>query len=328
MGIKRTIKKSAGSDVVMFKDAFIEFLEEKQARNLAEATLTSYEQTYYRFVNFFSMDEHTTTQEITEQLIFKWIGTLQLEGLSPTSINHYLREMRAFLYWCMDGARKYIEPAFKIQLIKGQEEVPKAFDEEDIVKLLEKPSKSDNFATWRTWAIVNWVLATGNRAATICDVQISDIDFKKKEIVLSHTKNKKAQIIPLSSSLEACIKEYIRVWRDDADEYSFLFCNVGEEQLTTGALKKAFTKYCERRGINQHNIHGLRHSFAKGWVKNNGNMFALQKVLGHSTLDMTRKYVKLYGEDLKEDYDKYSPLDSMRRSAKRTQTVKKSLLDR
>jgi integrase/recombinase XerD len=328
MGVKTKIKKSTGSDVIIFKDAFIEFLEEKQARNLSEATIASYEQTYFRFIKFCDFNEETTTQQITQQLIFHWIGTLKQEGLAPSSINHYLRDIRSFLYWCMEETRKYVEPSFKIQLIKGQEEPPKAFPEELIEVLLEKPKRSDSFATWRSWAIVNWVFATGNRARTICDIQIGDIDFRKKEIILGHTKNKKAQIIPLSSSLESCIKEYIRVWRSEADEYDYLFCNIANEKLTTNALRQAFEKYCTDREISQHNIHGLRHSFAKGWVRNNGNMFALQKILGHSSLDMTRKYVKLYGEDLKEDYDKFSPLDSTRRAAKRTLSVKRSLLDK
>ncbi len=55
-------------------------------------------------------------------------------------------------------------------------------------------------------------------------------------------------------------------------------------------------------------------------------MFTLQKILGHSTLAMTRRYVKLFSEDIKEDYDKFSPLDTNRRNAKRTQTIKKNEL--
>jgi integrase/recombinase XerD len=257
-------------------------------------------------------------------MVYKWIGTLKLEGAKVTSINHYLRDLRTFLYWCMDEDRKYICPAFKIQLLSGQEEQLKLFSDDEIETILEKPKKNSSFTEWRTWAIVNWVLGTGNRAATICDVKIGDVNFKSKEIVLHHTKNKKAQIIPLSSSLETVLKEYMRTWRAEATKEDWLFCNIGEEQLTTNALRQAFEKYCNDRGIQKGNIHGLRHNFAKGWVQNNGNMFALQKVLGHSSLDMTRKYVKLFSEDIKEDFDKFSPLDTIKRSARRTQKVKRN----
>ena len=53
-------------------------------------------------------------------------------------------------------------------------------------------------------------------------------------------------------------------------------------------------------------------------------MFALQKILGHSTLEMTKRYVKLFSDDIKEDYDKYSPLDTIKRNGKRTQLVKRA----
>lgn len=150
------------------------------------------------------------------------------------------------------------------------------------------------------------------------------MQFGRREIILEQTKNKKAQIIPLSSSLETVLKEYIRVWRKEANPNSFLFCNVGEEQLTTNALRLSFAKYCKDRGVEKTSIHGLRHTFAKGWIKNNGNTFALQKMLGHSTLDMTRKYVNLFNEDIKEGFDSYNPLDNLKKGASRRKNVKRT----
>lgn len=323
MGIKRKITKNVSYEAIPLLDAFEDFIVEKEAKNLSAASIHNYRQSFNLFCGFCEFDNNTVTDEVKQTNIYKWINTMKLNGVKPASINHYLRDLRTFMYWCMDSDREYITPAFKIQMVEGQEEQLKLFSDEELELLLEKPRKQDSFADWRTWCIVNWVLATGNRAATICDVKISDINYNRKEIILHHTKNKKAQIIPLSSSLETVIKEYCRIWRREADLDGWLFPNVGEEQLTTNALRHSFTRYCDRRGVEKSNIHGLRHNFAKGWVQNNGNMFALQKILGHSSLDMTRKYVKLFSEDIKEDFDKFSPLDSIKRGAKRTQKIKR-----
>ena len=309
MAMKRTVKRSADADSIMLIEAFEDFIIEKEAHNLAPSTLTNYRQSFDYFKKFAGYDDKTTTDEINKQAIYQWINTLKLNGVKHS---------------CMDGDRKYIDPAFKIQLIEGQEETIKLFSDEELEALLVKPRKKDSFAEWRTWAIVNWVLATGNRAATICEVKIDHVNFAKKEIQLSHTKNKKAQYIPLSSSLETALKEYIRMWRKEAPIDGWMFPNVGEEKLTTNALRLSFGRYCTNRGIEKSNIHGLRHNFAKGWLRNNGNMFVLQKILGHSTLDMTRRYVKLFSEDIKEDYDKFSPLDSIKRGSKRTRKVERS----
>lgn len=324
MAIKRKVKKSVGADDVMLFEAFEEYLTEKEAHNLAPKTIANYRQSGEMFFRFCGYTDTTSTEEVNQQAIYQWINTIKQNGVKPTSINHYLRDVRAFLNWCMDDGRKYIDPPFKVKQIEAQEEQLKMFSDEELEALLEKPRRKDGFTEWRTWAIVNWVLATGNRAATICDVKISDVNFSKKEIALRHTKNKKTQIIPLSSSLETALKEYIRIWRKEAPSEGWLFPNIGEDKLTTNALRLSFGRYCANRNVEKSNIHGLRHNFAKGWVRNNGNMFSLQHILGHSTLDMTRRYVKLFSEDIKEDYDRFSPLDSIKRGAKRTKKVERA----
>jgi len=79
--------------------------------------------------------------------------------------------------------------------------------------------------------------------------------------------------------------------------------------MTQSALKDSFTQCCRGRGVNRTNLHGLRHSFERGWIRNNGNVFTLQKILGHSSQEMTRRYVKLFDDELKQDFDQFSPLD-------------------
>ena len=315
------IRRSASIDNLTIKEAFENFITEKQAHNLSAATVRNYTKTFEKFYEFCGFDVDSSLDEVNINQIYKWINTMKLDGVKPTSINHYLRDLRTFLYWCMDDNRRYIDPPFKIKTVEAQEEQLKLFEEDEIEDLLVKPKRTDGFVEWRTWAIVSWVLGTGNRAATICDVRITDVNFSKKEIALRHTKNKKAQIIPLSSSLETVLKEYIRMWRKNAPVDGWLFPNVGEEQLTTNALRLSFGRYCNSRGVDKTNIHGLRHSFAKGWVRNNGNMFVLQKILSHSTLDMTRRYIALFSEDIKTDYDNYSPLDTIKKNSKRTRNV-------
>lgn len=315
---KRTIKKKDGSGLTL-EQAFTEFRQEKETLNLSEATIRNYVQSYNMFVMFTGI---SSPHEITISHIYQFIEKMKKSNITPASINHYLRDCRAFLYWCMDEEKGYIKP-FKIKLLAAQEEQPKLFTDDELMKLLEKPNNTDCFSTWRTWVIVNWVLGTGNRCSTICEVRIGDINFTSKEITMRHTKNKRSQIIPLSPTLETILKEYIRTWRYDADADSWLFPNICDEQLTANALKHSFAKFCHDRGVDRTSIHGLRHNFAKGWVKNNGNMFVLQKILGHSTLDMTRRYVRLFSDDLKEDYDRYSPLDTIKRAGKREHKVKR-----
>ena len=316
MGMKHKLKKNSSDVAIPIGEAYQEFIAEKEAKNLSKSTLRNYNQSFGYFLDFHDITDDTPITSIKPKHFFQWMNTLKLDGVRYTSINHYLRDCRAFFYWAME--HNYLE-AFEIEMAKGQEEMPKMFSDDDLEKLLERPKANDNTASWRTWAIVNWVLATGNRAATICDVKVSDVDFKNKQITLAHTKNKKAQAIPLSPALETVLKEYMRKF--DLPEY--LFPNVGAEQLTTNALAHSFHRYCKERGAERTNIHGLRHNFAKLYIKNGGSPLKLQQLLGHATQDMTRHYVKLFIEDLKEDFETYSPLDTLKKGARRTNKIQK-----
>lgn len=323
---KRTIvKRNFEGEHITLEEAFAEFLVEKEALNCAPSTIRNYKQSYNKFMEFNGFTPNTPVTAVAKTHFYDWVYEMKKGEMKPVTINHYLRDCRTFFYWCMDIDKQYLPKPFKIKMVSYQEETIKVFTDEELKLLLEKPRRDDSFTTWRTWVMVNWVLATGNRAGTICEVKLKDVHFSSGEIVLAHTKNKKAQIIPLSSTLEGVIKEYLRMWRNGAHREEYLFCDISAEQLTRNALSHSFYKYCKARGVSKTSIHGLRHNFAKGWVQNNGNIYTLQSIMGHSTLDMTRRYVRLFSEDLKKDYDKFSPLDTMKRKAHRTHAVHRSI---
>lgn len=311
--IKRVAENAGG---ITIGEAWEEFINEKLACNITKYTYVNYTNTYKELFP----DENIPASTVEQSDWYRWINHYKARGVKDTTVIAHMRFIKVFMLWCMDIDRNYIKP-FKMPNIRTQEETMRLFTDEELDALLIKPRRGDTFVVWRTYAMVNWILGTGNRAGTVVDVRISDINFARKEIVLRHTKNKKAQIIPLSSSLSTVIKEYIRMWRADSGIDAYLFPSIGDEKLTVTALYRAFVDYATKRGCTNHTIHGLRHNFAKGWVKNNGNMFALQKILGHSTLDMTKRYVKLFSDDIKEDYDKFSPLDTIKRNSSRTQRI-------
>ena len=315
MGIRTIIKRNLQEEVVTIHSAFLKFIEEKQCKNLAAISLRDYQQSFSFFMEYFDFDESTPLQAVNNDMFKQWTKSMLDKDLKPCSINHYLGDCRVFFNWCVNN--EYLDiPKLNIKLIRGQDLGVKSFPDDELELLIAKPNNINSFTDWRMWTVINWILGTGNRCSTVCEVKIGDIDFKSKEIMLRHTKNKKAQIIPLSSTLEAIIKDYIRTWRYDATSDDWLFPNSGNEHLSTEALTHSFARYCKTRGCKHTNIHGLRHSFALNWVRSGGSEFKLQKILGHSTLDMTRRYVALATADLKEDFDRFSALDKLKQVKK------------
>lgn len=340
MAVKRKLTKARTYQVDL-QEAFNDFLDEKRSLNKSEATLKSYEGTFERFYSYLKYKEEqalsfenseekptslftggTYAENMNEQIIFMFSKHLLNEEVKATSVNHYLRELRSFFYWCME---KELMPQFKIKLIKEEDVIKETYTDEEIALLISKPKKMASMVEWRTWAIVNWVLATGNRAETVCSITLGDLNFNKMQIRLRHTKNASQQIIPMSRELSYVLKEYIKMWRYEAADDDYLFCNIGEEKLTVNALKHSIRDYNFKRGVNKTSIHALRHTFAKQWILNTGDVFRLQKMLGHRTLEMTRKYVNMFGEDLQKNFETYNPLDRIKKSQPKRATVKRNI---
>lgn len=318
MGVCKKIKRKSYTDFTV-SEVFDLFKTEKIAYGITEKTINNYRDSLKRFHQVLEIDNFKLN-EIDRDDIIAFISEMQEIGVKPVTINHYLRELKAFFNWCFE--QNYIEEKIEIKFVKGQETVKETYTEEELKMLLQMPVE-DNYCAWRSWAIINWILATGNRERTICNIRICDLNISEKEIILRETKNKKAQIIPMSSELVVVIKTFLREFRSDADPEDYLFCNVAGEKLTENAMKLSIREYNKSRGVSRTSIHAFRHTFAKYWIRNNGDVFRLQKMLGHSSLDMTRVYVNMFSADLKDGFDEFSPLDKMVKKSGLKHTVKR-----
>ncbi len=308
MGKKRIIKE-ADSYKETVQQFFDDFIEQAEAR-LSPKSVRIYRQSYDRLIQWHGGE--LAIEELNEKLFYRFINDLKKEMIKPASINCYLRGWRTFVNWLYNNS--YIDKPIKVRMIEAQEEEFKCYTIEELQKLMVKPRPKDSYVEWRTWAIVNWCLSTGNRAATIRNVQMQDIDFKRREIRIRHTKNKKVQVpIPMGRELQYVLKEFIKKFRSNAAPTDYLFCDVGGEQLNESALTSSVSRYNRARGVKNTSIHSFRHTFARQWLLNTGDVFRLQKILGHSTLEMTRRYTNLLGEDLKEDFESYNPLDNLKK---------------
>ena len=187
--------------------------------------------------------------------------------------------------------------------------------------LLIKPDIND-YEKYRNYIIIVLLMSTGARCNTILNIKLSDLDLNEGTVTFNTTKTNKTVVVPLEKKAIRDLKEYVLRWRH-CSKYGYLFFNAYGEQLTRGGLSKAIASYNKSRGVEKTSIHLFRHTFAKHWIRNNGDVFRLQKMLGHSSLDMTRNYVNMFSSDLKEGFDTFSPLDKMVRKTGLKHTIKR-----
>lgn len=283
--------------------AFKKYCNHLIVQNLSKKTIQSYKSDFNLFCKV--IDNTLPVKNLDTSLIDEFIVyMMQNTNRKITSINSSLRSIRAFVYYCFDY---YNLPRFKIKMVKNQESHKPPYTDEEIEKLLEMP-QSDSWTDYRSWAIVNYLISTGNRASTVINIKISDIDFNDGYIKLAHTKNKQAHTIPICEALNKVLKKYLSLWEHTQDDY--LFPSVEGTQLGIRGMQCSIQRYNNARGVTKTSLHLFRHTFARLYVLNGGDMAYLQQLLGHSTLDMTRKYIRLYSVDLKHDVELKNPLNN------------------
>lgn len=295
------------------QEAFDLFIRKCKIKNLTDLSISSYEKKMVHFYEF--MDKNEPITVVSSDIVDDYILWLRENTeANDITINSYLRSVRAFLYYCMEC--NYI-PHFKIQLIKAEKKIKETYTDEELIRLLQKPDVNNcSFSCYKTWVFENYLLGTGNRISTALDVRISDINFQSGIITLRRTKNRKQQIIPLSQTLADILQEYLQIRGGEDEDY--LFCNEYGQQASCRTYQQLVRRYNIKRNVNKTSCHTFRHTFAKNWILNSGDMFRLQKILGHSDLTVTKEYVNMFGQDLQMDFEKFNPLDNLKNKGRDT----------
>lgn len=285
---------------------FEEFIEEKRSAGLSEKTLTTYR--WHFTVVARHLDVEMPVEELTNRDLRLAVSALARDGLSPNSIRSYTATFHSFTGWMHREGLSDVQ----IGLYKGSETVPRTYSRLDLQALLKRPKRRCTFCEFRNWTIVNLLVNNGVRASTVRAMEVQDVDLAGRAIRLRHTKNRKAQMIPLSTELVAILAEYMKDRRGDPDEP--LFPSVDGRPMSENCLHNAIRAYNLSRGVKLTSIHAFRHTFARMYLVDcNGNALKLQRLLGHSTLDMTKKYVRIFDEDLIDDFKKVSPLEAIKK---------------
>jgi integrase/recombinase XerD len=153
------------------------------------------------------------------------------------------------------------------------------------------------------------LLDTGCRISEALTVRVRDIDMENLLVTLDG-KGSKQRVVPFSFELRKAIFRFMRDFGRKVD--ALLFANRGETGLGRRNMLRDVKLLCKRLGFTPpaRTLHAFRHTFAVNYLRRGGSVFHLQKVLGHSTLEMTRRYANLMTEDLQAVHERVSLLSS------------------
>lgn len=288
-------------------ECFQLFIDKCTVKNLSPETIHLYQNQFRTFYKTLE-EKDCLMSEITSKDVDNFILHLRKQNTcNDITINSYLRGLRAFLYFAMDN--QYL-PSFKVTIPKVDKTIKETYTDEELEKLLKKPNlKQCSFTEYKIWVYTNYLLATGNRLSSALGLKIGDLDFKNQLIHVRKVKNRKEQIIPMSDTLCKVLREYLRYRKGTDDDY--VFCNTRGGKGDNRTYEDMLANYNRKRGVEKTSAHLYRHTFAKRWILNGGDIFRLQKILGHSDLAVVKEYVEMFGNDLSRDFGKFNPLDTL-----------------
>lgn len=280
------------------------YLDNCRARNLREGTINHYKQSYTQFYKFFGKD--MLISNIDESVYQKYVVFLRETLHNDVSINAYLRDFITTMHFLM---REGYLPHFRMQAIKVDRTNVETYSEEELFALLKKPNiKKCSFTEYQCWVMTNFLFSTAVRQRSLMHIRIKDVDFDNNVVHVTVTKNRKSLIVPFNDTLGNILKEFLK-FRQHQTTDDFLFCNAYGQQLIKSTCYHMLYEYNKRRGVETTGIHRYRHTFAKQWVLNGGNVVSLSKLLGHSSLQITQNYINLLVSDVSKEVSTINLLD-------------------
>ncbi|MCD4674123.1 MAG: site-specific integrase, partial [Anaerolineaceae bacterium] len=169
----------------------------------------------------------------------------------------------------------------------------------------------------RDQAVILVLLDTGLRASELCSLRITNIDLKTGRTEIKHgvvggAKGGKGRTVFLGKATRRSVMRYL-VKREDADwPDAYLFVSKADRPFNPNSLRQLIKSIAERAEVKNAYPHRFRHTFAITYLRSGGDLFTLQALLGHSSLDMVKRYARIAEIDVEQAHRKASPVDNWR----------------
>ncbi len=295
------------------EEAWDEFADELRLRGLSPHTIEWYQYVVLPFGRYLEAGRGSVALGDTAERDVRSFLRVMSTQVGPRRINHYREGIKRFYDWLR--TRGYVDhnPAANIDKVREPRKIVPSLTPKQLEALLRQPDRT-RFVGLRDLCFILLLLDTGLRLSEALGLTVGDVKADDG-VVKVLGKGSKERRVSLSPKLLCQLKPYLRareaalatIGREDSP---WLFPNDTGGNLSPRAGRMRLKRYAEQAGIDGVRVspHTLRHTYALNWVRSGGDIFTLQRTLGHSTLEMTRRYVELSDGDVLAKQRQLSPL--------------------
>lgn len=243
-------------------------------------------------------------------------------NLAAISVQTYVRALRAFFSWLY--RERYTEENILADLKppKAPQKLVKVLADDEVRKILACLDH-DTATGCRDTAIVITLLDTGLRLSELTNLKMTDAQIDQGYLKVMG-KGSKERIVPIGGLAQKVLLRYVYHFRPESlsiDEDT-LFLTLEGRSFSGNAVKQLLERIGKKSGVTRLHPHLCRHTFATNYLINGGDVFSLQQILGHTSLEMVRRYVTLASSQVRVQHRKFSPMDRMNLGRVRLGSVK------
>jgi integrase/recombinase XerD len=278
------------------REHFESYMRHKWRMNHKPSTLLNSFHAVSSFLTFYRGLGKSQLRDIMRDDIETFIEHEQDRGLKVTTARTRLNSLWAFLRFLIeqDIINEHILKR-KIKL-KVPDFLPRAIAPGDVRKLLGAIKET------RARALILVLLRTGMRIGEVLRLNVRDLDVRERKIhIYEGEKNYLGRVVYLSDDALMALKLWLGRRKPETE---YLFPGLKHKHLGYTQARNIFVKYICAAGL-QHKgymIHSLRHTFASELLNAGMRLECLQLLLGHSDIEMTRRYARLTDKSREEEY--------------------------
>lgn len=327
-------RRSSG---LLFSRALVGFLNHKSAEGLSPTTLTSYEHDLKLCLSKCGDVEVEGVTRDELRSFFAWLRSAykprRISGddspLSPKTVRNVWASLSSFFTWVSDEFESP-NPMKGVPAPRFERAPVAPFSRDDVEELLKacvlcrkaKTTYRRGFSMRRVTArrdqaIILTLLDTGLRASELCSVTVGDVDLRTGRVDVKHgraggAKGGKGRVVYLGKAARRSVWRYLAEREDGEDPDAPLFSTKFDRKMNKDSLRLLITGLGKKAGVKKCHPHRFRHTFAITYLRSGGDVFTLQALLGHSTLDMVRHYALIAEIDIQQAHRRASPADNWR----------------
>ena len=247
----------------------------------------------------------------------------QREKIKAITIQTYIRALRGFFNWLFKEGYTGENRLAKLRPPKAPIKVVNTLTQEEIGKILSSIDQN-TVAGVRNYTILVFLLDTGLRSSELRSFELVDMNIQGGYLKVMG-KGSKERIVPFGTTVQKAALRYMLHFRPEPFNMTIqkFFLTLDGKPLTHNSIKMIFERLSSKSGVKRLHPHLCRHTFATNYLINGGDVFSLQQILGHTTLEMVRHYVNYAASQTTIQHRKYSPMDRLDITRPDTSYIKK-----